>query len=57
MNCLKDILVIWVQVVYYKSLNETKNLKENKILVNITENKLNNLIKDIKSNPTSDLKN
>ena len=33
----------------YKSLNETKNVKENKILVNIIENKLNNLIKEIKT--------
>ena len=39
-----------------KSLNETKNLKENKILVNIIENRLNNLIKELKSNPTSDTK-
>ena len=41
----------------YKSLNETKNLKENKILVNMIQNKLNNLVKEIKSNPTSDIKN
>ena len=40
----------------YKSLNETENLKENKVLVNILENRLNNLIKEIKSNPTSDTK-
>ena len=40
----------------YKSLNETENLEENKVLVNILENRLNNLIKEIKSNPTSDTK-
>ena len=40
----------------YKSLNEIENLEENKVLVNILENRLNNLIKEIKSNPTSDTK-
>ena len=40
----------------YKSLNETKNSEENKVLVNIIENRLNNLIKEIKNNPTSDTK-
>ena len=40
----------------YKSLNETENLEENKVLVNILENRLTNLIKEIKSNPTSDTK-
>ena len=36
-----------------KYLNETKNLEENNSLLNIIENRLNNLIKEIKSNPTS----
>ena len=40
----------------YKSLNETENLKENKVLVNIIENRLTSLIKEIKSNLTSDTK-
>ena len=40
----------------YKSLNETENSEENKVLVNILENRLTNLIKEIKSNPTSDTK-
>ena len=40
----------------YKSLNETKNSEENKVLVNIIENNLTNLIKEIKSNPKSDTK-
>ena len=40
----------------YKSLNETENLKENKVLVNIIENRLTSLIKEIKSNLTSNTK-
>ena len=36
-----------------KYLNKTKNLEENNSLLNIIENRLNNLIKEIKSNSTS----
>ena len=40
----------------YKSLNETKNLEENKVLVDIIKTRSTNLIKEIKSNSTSDTK-
>ena len=41
----------------YKTLNETNNSEENRLQVNTIENKLTNLIEEIKSSPTSDAKN
>ena len=39
-----------------KALNETKNLKKNRVQVNAIENRLTNLIKTLKCSPTSDVK-
>ena len=42
--------------VKYKTLNGTKNPKENRTEVNTIENSLTNLIETLKSSPTSDAK-